>query len=186
VPDTLHEHDPQRVTIAAGGDKLELAGDVAKLDRDGDRFWIHVAEPERAKLSPLLERAKRAKDAPAPRWLSINADRMLAWQLNWRGENFYSGGEIYQHHFEDGRTVFMDTDNKKFLEYLNAPARNGRGRKFWVITEKGRLNGFPNILPTAYGKQTFKVEAPDASNKFGLGSFTMDENPPQGAPPPSE
>jgi hypothetical protein len=79
----------------------------------------------------------------------------------------------------------MDTDNKKFLEYLNAPARNGRGRKFWVITEKSRLQGLPNILPTPTGKKSFQVED-NSSNKFGLGSFKMDEASPQGAPAPSE
>jgi 4-amino-4-deoxy-L-arabinose transferase-like glycosyltransferase len=185
VPETLHEGDPQKITIAAGGEKVVLDGTVSKIDRGDDRFSIHIADAERAKLSALLERAKTAKEGARPRWLSVNADRLLAWQLNWRGENFYSGGEIYQHHFEDGRTVYMDVDNKKFLEYLNAPARNGRGRKFWVITEKGRLSGLPNVLPTPYGKQTFKVED-NSSNKFGLGSFTMDEAAPAGAPPPAE
>jgi 4-amino-4-deoxy-L-arabinose transferase-like glycosyltransferase len=186
IPETLHEGDAQAVTIEAGGQKLALDGTVGRIDRAGDRFWIHVNDAERGKLADLLARARTAKDPERPRYLSVNADRLIAWQLNWRGENFYSGSEIYQHHFEDGRTVYMDTDNKKFLEYLNAPQRNGRGRKFWVITEKNRLSGLPNILPTPHGKETFKIEAPDASNKFGLGSFTQDEAPPKGAPPPAQ
>jgi hypothetical protein len=156
---------------------------VAKIDRDDDRFWIAIPEAERAKLASLVERSRRSKDGKRKRWLSINADRLIAWQLNWRGENFWSGGEIYQHHFEDGRTVYMETDNKKFLEYINAPARNGRGRKFWIITEKSRLAGFPNILPSSYGKKTWTT-IDNSSNKFGLGYFVMDEAPPQGAPPP--
>jgi hypothetical protein len=181
IPDTLHEGDPQTVTLDAGGEKLTLGGTVGSIDRAGARFTIHVNDHERARLAPLLARAATAHDGPRRRWLSVNADRLLAWQLNWRGENFYSGGEIFQHHFEDGRTVFKDPDNKAFLAYLDAPARRGHGRKFFVVTEKGRLNGLPSVLPTTTGKQSFQIED-DSSNKFGLGSFTLDARAPVAAP----
>jgi 4-amino-4-deoxy-L-arabinose transferase-like glycosyltransferase len=174
IPETLQIGAPMTVSIEAAGEKVELAGNVSKIDAGDARFWINVPDSERQKLASLAGRAENTRDPPRKRWLSIDADRLLAWQLNWRGENFYSGGEIYQHHFEDARTVFMNTDNKEFLEYLRNPARNGKGRKFFVITEKGRLAGLPNSLPTPYGKQTFQVED-NSSNKFGLGSFTMDQ-----------
>jgi 4-amino-4-deoxy-L-arabinose transferase-like glycosyltransferase len=175
VPDTMSQGAPMIVTIEAAGQKVELRGTVARIDKAGDAFWIDVPQEERQqKLGDLLARAQGTKDPPRRRWLSVNADRLIAWQLNWRGENFYSGGEIYQHRFEDARTVFMNTDNKEFLDYLRAPQRNGKGRKFFVITEKGRLAGLPGVLPTPYGKQTFQVED-NSSNKFGLGSFVMDQ-----------
>ena len=176
VPTTLHVGDAQKVSISAGGEKVEVTGTVSKIDAGDDRFYIHLPEDQRQLLEPLLARARTAKDPPRRRFLSVDADRMIAWQLFWRGENFWSGGEIYQHRFEDARTVYKDTDNKAFLEYLKNPARMGHNRKFWVVTEKGRLNGLPNVLPTPHAKQTFQVED-NSSNKFGLGSFTLDQGP---------
>ncbi len=194
IPETLHLGDPMTITWQAAGDRGAVGGTVSKMDPKGHRFWIAISPDERGKLSAILERAKTAKDAPARRWLAVNADRLIAWQLNWRGENFYSGGEIYNPRDKDMQTVYMDTDNKAVLEYLKAPARNGHGRKFWVITEKARLSGLPSILPTAYGKATCNCANPDykqdklpgtkgiaeddSSNKFALGSFIMDEGQP--------
>jgi 4-amino-4-deoxy-L-arabinose transferase-like glycosyltransferase len=173
IPDTLQVGAPMHFTVEAAGSHVAFDGNVSKIDKSGDEFWVGVPSDERAKLGDLLARAQNTADPPRHRWMSINADRLVAWQLNWRGENFYSGGEIYQHHFEDARTVFDSTDNTEFLNWLKQPARNGKGRKFFIITEKGRLPGFPNILPTPYGKQTFQVED-NSNNKFGLGSFTID------------
>jgi hypothetical protein len=177
IPDTLHVGDGMTVTYQAGGDRGEVAGRVSKIDKGGNRFWIQVDPIERQRMAGTLAKAMNTKDAPGRRHLAVNADRLIAWQLNWRGENFYSGGEIYQPRDEDARTVFMDTDNKAFLEYLKAPKRNGHGRKFWIITEKARLANLKSVLPTPHGKKTV-IEEDNSSNKFGLGSFTMDEGPP--------
>ncbi|MBI4511371.1 MAG: glycosyltransferase family 39 protein [Deltaproteobacteria bacterium] len=171
VPKTLNVGDAMRVTYDALGEKGELMGQVSRIGVN--KFWIAVSQDERAKLATLLERARTSGHAPSRRWLSVNADRLIAWQLNWRGENFYSGGEIYNHRVEDARTVYMDTDNKAFLEYLNAPARTGKGRKFWVITEKARLAGLRSVLPTPKARESLREED-NSSNKFALGSFTLD------------
>jgi hypothetical protein len=99
----------------------------------------------------------------------VDADRHIACHLNWRGENFWSSGEIWGE-TPDTQTVFMHTDNKAFLEYVKDPSRVGR--KFFVITEAGRAAGLKNVLPTQQGKQT--VEILDTScNKFTLLSFTL-------------
>ncbi|MFH0900167.1 MAG: glycosyltransferase family 39 protein [Pseudomonadota bacterium] len=113
------------------------------------------------------------KSLPFRRRLSVNAERMIAWQLNWRGENFYSGGEVYDHLNEDARTVFVDLDNKKFLAYLNGPGRVGRARRFWIVTEKPRLEKLKGILPTAKATETLRIED-NSCNKYGLASFVLD------------
>jgi hypothetical protein len=172
------------VHIEAAGERLDLTGAVGKIDPDDARFWIDLDASSRQKLAPLLARARTSHDGPRQRTLSIDADRLLAWQLNWRGENFYSGGEIWQAKFPDAQTVFIKTDNVEFKKYITDPERVGKGRRFFVITEKGRLAGFPGTPgvnnPTV--RKTFQVED-NSSNKFGLGSFQLD-GAPRPAPPP--
>lgn len=172
IPDTLKIGDPMTITYTAGGERGELHGQVARIDKGDHRFWIAVPPEERAKIAPLVDRARASRDPARRRWLSINAERMIAWQLNWRGENFYSGGEIYQHRLEDARTVYKDTNNDAFLKYLEGAQKRSPGRKFWVVTEKGRLTGLKGLLPDTNAQRTFQVED-NSSNKFGLGSFVM-------------
>jgi hypothetical protein len=176
IPHTLHAGDPMKVTwqLRDKGEKPteqgELSGTVAQIDEEHDRFTIHVGDDERAKIAPLVERFKGADD-DRRRYVSVNADRMIAWQLNWRGENFYSGGEVWNPRNEDMQTVFIDTNNEKFLDWLKP--RGGKGRKFWVITEIARTDGLRGVVPTTTAKETF--QKPDqSSNKFGLATFTLD------------
>jgi hypothetical protein len=154
VPETLRVGDPLRVRVA----KTDLEGRVTRVGRH--EFWVSI--PPGAPSA-----------GPGPRRIRVVGDRLIAWQLNWRGENLYSNGEIWDFQDEDGRTVFVDTDNRKFLEYLKHPNRAGKGRRFWLITEKGRVGGLKGLLPTPKAKETFREED-DSSNKFGLVSFTLD------------
>jgi hypothetical protein len=149
------------------GDAVKVQGDVSEV---GDNeFYIAIHDAERAKLAELIERGKKAGLSGREPIAMVNADRLLAWQLNWRGENFWSGGEIYGP-FEDTKTVFMETDNKKFLEWLKKPER--ANRTFYVITEASRGKGLKNILPTPRAKET--LETLDSScNKFTLLRFSL-------------
>jgi len=124
-------------------------------------------------MAGVLARARASREPRRRRWLLVNADRLIAWQLNWRGENFYSGGEIHHPRFEDARTVYIDTDSRRFLDYLNAPARKGKGRTFWIITEKQRFDGLKTLLPGPTARATVRAQD-DSCNKFALGSFTLD------------
>jgi hypothetical protein len=148
------------------GDKVELAGTVSRTG--DDEFWIRTSAAERKKLAPLI--ARGAKYAPGRRpWIQVDADRLVAWQLNWRGENFWSAGEIWGE-TPDTHTVFINTNNEEFSKYVKEPTR--AGRTFYVITEAPRANGLKNVLPTKRGKQS--VEILDTScNKFTLLRFTL-------------
>ncbi len=177
IPETLRAGAPMKITWelrnAQQGvqEKGELAGTVASIDEEEHRFTIAVPAEERARLAPLLEAHRDARD-DRRRFVAVNADRMIAWQLNWRGENFYSGGEIWTPRHKDMQTVFKDTDNTAFLDYLRP--RIGQGRTFYVVTEIGRVANLRSILPTAHARETF-TEMDRSSNKFGLARFTLDD-----------
>ena len=74
------------------GDKIELHGTVARIGHD--RFWIAIPAAERARLTPLISRGRTMAPSPTRPWSQVDADRLIAWQLNWRGENYWSSGEI--------------------------------------------------------------------------------------------
>jgi len=59
---------------------------------------------------------------------------LLAWQMNWKGENFYTGNRVY---------VFAETDNKRIKEWL----ADNEGRRVYVLLEHNRLTRFEKLLP---------------------------------------
>jgi 4-amino-4-deoxy-L-arabinose transferase-like glycosyltransferase len=95
-------------------------------------------------------------------------ERLIPWQMNWRGENFYTKGEIAGPRPEKF-TVFMSLDNTQMLNYLRAR----KGRKFFFLLEHKRLGTFKRILPTAEAKATLKIEDDTSNNKFLLASATI-------------
>jgi 4-amino-4-deoxy-L-arabinose transferase-like glycosyltransferase len=167
-PDGFAVGQPMTVHIeVVGVQEIDLGGRVSRFF--GHTFWIAVDGAEVAKLSEWVERGRAQTPSPKRPWSQVNADRMIAWQLNWRGENFWQGGEVWGR-TKDTQTVFIHTDNKQFLEYVNAPER--RGRKFFVVTEANRASSLAGVLPTKTGKES--VEILDTScNKFTLLSFTL-------------
>lgn len=58
---------------------------------------------------------------------------LVAWQMNWKGENFYSGNRVH---------VFVDLDNRALRSWL---AENP-GRRAWFLLEHSRLNNLRGIL----------------------------------------
>ncbi|HEY3351736.1 MAG TPA: glycosyltransferase family 39 protein [Polyangia bacterium] len=95
-------------------------------------------------------------------------ERLIAWQMNWRSENFYTKGAIAGPKPEEW-TVFMALDNTPMLNYLKARP----GRKFFFLLEHSRLANFKRILPTEQAKATLKIEDDKTSNKFLLASATI-------------
>jgi 4-amino-4-deoxy-L-arabinose transferase-like glycosyltransferase len=174
LPERFAVGQPARVTLhvpAVGlpGDRVVLAGRITGASRE--ERWLQIAVPgsELTRIADLVQRGRRMGPGGREPWRQIDADRLLAWQLNWRGENFWSSGEIWGE-TEDSRTVFMDTNNKAFLAHLAAPHR--QGQKFFLITEAGRAAGLRHILPTERARQSLAIED-DSCNKFTLLSFTL-------------
>jgi 4-amino-4-deoxy-L-arabinose transferase-like glycosyltransferase len=147
--------------------EVELHGTISDF-RD-HHVWIAISERETAKLDELIAQGvKRERSSKRP-WKQVNADRLIAWQLYWRGENFWSGDEIWGRS-KATRTAFKQTDNKAFLEYLNT--YGVPGQTYFVMTEAGRANNLKNVLPTKRGKDTWQI-LDTSSNKFTLLSFIL-------------
>jgi hypothetical protein len=146
---------------------VTLHGTVARI---GDhRFWVDIAEGELGKLAPLVAEGQ-GKPRPRTRpWKQVDADRLIAWQLYWRGENFWSGDEIWGRSGET-QTAFKEVDNKAFLEYLKS--KGIEGRRYFIVTESGRTSNLRTILPGETAKDTFQI-LDRTSNKFTLVSFTL-------------
>ncbi len=89
-------------------------------------------------------------------------ERLVAWQMYWRGETFYSQNEIYQGPTQN-RTVFLGDRNAESLkEYV---ARNSGKRAFFIV-EKARWATLQGLLPDK-ARPTLKV-VDDRNNKFYL------------------
>jgi 4-amino-4-deoxy-L-arabinose transferase-like glycosyltransferase len=89
-------------------------------------------------------------------------EKLIAYQMYWRGETFYTSNEIYEGPAEE-RTVFdMEGVDEKLGQYLN----NHRGRRIFFLFERGRQAHLQSMLP-ADARQSFKV-LDERNNKFSL------------------
>ena len=187
IPDTLQVGQPMTITLELRKDDERITDQqvalVGAATAIGDhRVTVTLAPGERAKLAPLLARAAdasadlkaraaRGGRPPSPPIRAVDADRLFGWQLYWRGENFWSGGEIWGL-IPEQKTQFNKTDNVEFNKYLGDRTRAPLGRRYFVITEAGRLQGLKSLLPTPRARDTFEI-LDTTSNKFSVGSFTL-------------
>jgi 4-amino-4-deoxy-L-arabinose transferase-like glycosyltransferase len=94
-------------------------------------------------------------------------ERLLAWQMYWRGENFYTQNEIYEGPASE-RTVFLGDKNAENLkEFLTKHP----GKRMWFLIERSRLDGLKGILPESV-RPTVKV-VNENNNKFYLLTATQ-------------
>jgi 4-amino-4-deoxy-L-arabinose transferase-like glycosyltransferase len=75
-------------------------------------------------------------------------ERLIAWELNWRGENFYTKNRVVVH--------MQPKEVDKFKAYL----RRYRGRTFYLILEQGRFKKLERVLPTQRAKETLEIVGP--------------------------
>jgi 4-amino-4-deoxy-L-arabinose transferase-like glycosyltransferase len=89
-------------------------------------------------------------------------ERLIAYQMYWRGETFYTKNEIYEGPAED-RTVFdQEGADDKLKEWLG---RHGGHRHFFLF-ERGQQSHLQQMLPLE-SQKTFKV-IDDTNNKFSV------------------
>jgi 4-amino-4-deoxy-L-arabinose transferase-like glycosyltransferase len=94
-------------------------------------------------------------------------ERLIAWQLYWRGENFYTQNEIYQGPVPE-RTVFLGDKNAENLqEFLRRKA----GKRMFFIVEQARWEHLRTLIPVASRGSLRIVDK--TNNKFYLGVVTL-------------
>jgi len=75
---------------------------------------------------------------------------LISWQMNWKGENFYSGNGTY---------VFVNLDNQAVREWIN----ENEGSHAFFVTEYSRLGGLRSLLA---GREITEVTTKRECNKF--------------------
>jgi hypothetical protein len=94
-------------------------------------------------------------------------EKLVAYQMYWRGETFYTKNEIYTGPHEE-RTVFLGDKNQENLQaYL---ARN-RGKRVFFIVEKTRWTTLAGLIP-AEARGSLRV-LDEANNKFYLAAAQL-------------
>jgi 4-amino-4-deoxy-L-arabinose transferase-like glycosyltransferase len=77
---------------------------------------------------------------------------LVAWQMNWKGENFYTGNRVH---------VFAETNNKRIREWLE----QNQGRKAYFVLEHHRFEAFKSLVP---GREIRLLSTKRDCNKFLL------------------
>src|SRR5690606_36558146 len=57
---------------------------------------------------------------------------LIAWQMNWKGENFYSGNRVF---------TFVDLDNKKIRDWMEEKS----GTRAYFVLEHCRLSSYRGL-----------------------------------------
>ena len=84
-------------------------------------------------------------------------ERLVAWQMNWKGENFYTGNRV---------VVYVSLNNTAFLKWVE----EHRGERHFITTEKERWGSLKRILGDAGGTLTI---IDDSCNKYLIGSVQL-------------
>lgn len=177
IPTDLQIDQPMTITVQVNKanderimeQQIALVGRATKIT--DHTIEVTFAPGERQKLAALIE---AGKTGPRGRRLPVrvvDADRLLAWQLYWRGENFWSGEEIWGF-LPEMRTAFVKTDNIELNKYINDRSRAPLGRRYFVVTEASRITGIRASLPTQRARDTYEV-LDTSSNKFSLAAFWL-------------
>lgn len=77
---------------------------------------------------------------------------LVAWQMNWKGENFYTGNHVY---------VFAETDDERIGKWL----KENRGRTAFFVLEHKRFGRFKKLVP---GRRIRELSTKRDNNKFLL------------------
>jgi hypothetical protein len=183
IPDTLHIGQPMTLALRlykANDHKIveHQATALGTVTAIGDHEVTVTLNPgERAHVEAFVaDCSQRAKNPKEPQYgrppvMMVDADRLFAWQLYWRGENFWSGGEIWSF-FPEQKTSFVPANNAALQKYVNDRSLAPLGRRYFVITEAGRLQGFSQIPLTTRARDSFEV-LDTTSNKFSIGAFYL-------------
>ena len=172
LPDAYQDGQPMAVQVEIQGGKgeshLTLQGVSRAVGDHTIRIDLPPAELRKAWRVAAANVGGRRGRKPTK---VVDADRLIAWQLYWRGENFWSGDEIWGV-LPEMQTALKETDNVAFKRYLGDRALAPEGRRYFILTEAGRTGSLSSVVPTDTARQTVKV-LDTTSNKFSLAVFQL-------------
>ncbi len=147
------------LTLALGSKKLLRFG-AAGLCAASVLFTWFLLDVYMRQVAPYWSQ----KDALATFYRARRSpsEKLIAYQMYWRGETFYSKNEIYEGPMED-RTVFdMEGADEKLGEWFTGH----RGNRVFFLFERGRQGHLQSLLP-AETRSSFQVLY-EANNKFSV------------------
>jgi len=116
-----------------------------------DIYFVRLS-PHWGQRETLLAYYRAAHEIPGP---------IIAFQMNWKGENFYTGNSV---------PAFVSS-GKKFQDYILEQKKKGL-KTFYFVTEHTRMGNLSTELgnPRIFDKLT----TPELNNKFGLVRATFE------------
>ena len=90
-------------------------------------------------------------------------EKLIAWQLYWRGENFYTKNAIYDNPDINERTAFLGDHN---LEKMQKWFAAHRGKRVFFVVERARFESLRGTLPAECKTSLTIVD--DTNNKLYL------------------
>jgi len=60
----------------------------------------------------------------------------------------------------------------EFNKYINDRTRAPLGRRYFIVTEAGRISGVRSMVPSQRAQQTFEI-LDTSSNKFSIAAFWL-------------
>ena len=80
------------------------------------------------------------------------SEPLVAWQMNWKGENLYTGNRV---------AVFADLDNRKLMDWV----KRNQGKRAFFIFEHFRMPTFESLM---HGRKVRALSSERDNNKFIL------------------
>jgi hypothetical protein len=117
-----------------------------------DVYMKHVSD--RWSQKPIIATYYKERRSPD--------ERLAAWQMYWRGENFYTQNEIYEGPKEK-RTIFLGDRNAEDLKDF---LKRNPGKRVFFVVERTRFDSLRGLLPEPARPSLRIVD--DRNNKFYL------------------
>ncbi len=118
----------------------------------GIDVYFMKTSPHWGQRETMLAYYRAKQEIPGP---------LVAFQMNWKGENFYTGNSV---------PAFVSS-GKKFQDYILEQKKKGI-KTFYFMSEHGRMGSLANELG---GPRVFdKLTTPELNNKFGLVRATFE------------
>ncbi|HTR49663.1 MAG TPA: hypothetical protein VMJ10_03085 [Kofleriaceae bacterium] len=176
IPDRMQVGQPMTLTIEVRKAEdervveldLPLVGTATAIGAHS--IEVTLAANERAKLDALIARGEHGKRGRPPVRV-VDADRLIALALYWRGENFWSQEEVWGF-LPEMKTSFPNGGNNEWNKFITNRTLAPLGRRYFILTETRAITGPRGSLPTPRAKDTYEV-LDTTSNKFGLAAFYL-------------